>query len=570
MLSSIATNRRSLGRILDHLGATLLEKLAGSIMDHHALGGVVIYDSADDLVIAERSIVLGVGVHDHDGICRLLRELGNRNAAALVVRTPITVDASMTLAVQRSGVTLLGLVEGASWTQLVAMLRTLLAEDDIGGSMTEFIGGMPSGDLFSLANAIAALLDAPLTIEDRSSNVLAFSGRQDEADLSRVETILGRRVPERYLRSPESRSEFEQLHRSEDPVFLPGWTLDDDEHAMARVAIAVRAGEEVLGSMWAAVREPLSDERNQAFADSAKLVALHMLRFRAGSDVERRLRADLVNTALEGGPSAPEAAGRLGLIGRPVAVLALGLNWTAGSAGAADSAPMHAASLQRAADALALHLTALQPGSAVAVLGDRAYAIVPLLGNAPDHAKRTHLMAQGFLDRTGQNLSALIGIGPLAMDGGSLPNARRGADQALRVLRHEGGKRRVIAAEDAYIDSLMLDFSDLVAARGNAVSLPIARLLAYDAKHQAHLVKTLRYWLNAFGDVSIAARQAYVHPSTFRYRIRRVSAVSGLDLNDPQQRFAAMLQLRLLEVRQLPGNTQEIPDACDNTVELGK
>ena len=36
-----------------------------------------------------------------------------------------------------------------------------------------------------IANAIAALLDAPVTIEDRHFRVLAFSGRQDEADPSR-------------------------------------------------------------------------------------------------------------------------------------------------------------------------------------------------------------------------------------------------------------------------------------------------------------------------------------------------------------------------------------------------
>ncbi len=542
----MTTTNRSLARILNHLGTTLLEQLEGSVRDHQSLGGVVIYDSADDLAIAERSIVLGVGIHDHDGIVRLLRGLGPRNAAALVVRAPIIVSETMRRAVQRSGVALLGLAEGASWTQLAAMLRTLLAEDDVGGAAAEFIGGMPSGDLFSLANAIAALIDAPITIEDKGSNVLAFSGRQEEADPSRIETILGRRVPERYIRAQETRGEFQQLQRSDAPVYLPGWALDDDEHSVARVAVAIRAGEEILGSMWAAVQQPLNDERTQAFADSAKLVALHMLRFRAGSDVERRLRADLVSTALEGGPSALEASGRLGLVGRPVAVLALGLDWTE-DVGAAGTAPTQAASLQRAADAFALHLSALQPGSAVAVLGDRAYATVPLLGHPADQAKQAHRMAQGFLDRTGQNLSAVIGIGPLAMDAGSLPRARHGADQALRVLRYEAGKRRVVTAEDAYIDSLLLDLSDLVAARGNAISPPIAQLLAYDHKHQAQLVQTLRCWLNAFGDVSIAVKEAFVHPSTFRYRMRRVAAVSGLDLTDSHQRFAAMLQLRLLE-----------------------
>jgi hypothetical protein len=35
-----------------------------------------------------------------------------------------------------------------------------------------------------------------------------------------------------------------------------------------------------------------------------------------------------------------------------------------------------------------------------------------------------------------------------------------------------------------------------------------------------------------------------VHPNTFRYRLRRLTEVSGINLADPEQRFAAMLQLR--------------------------
>ena len=71
--------------------------------------------------------------------------------------------------------------------------------------------GCPSGDLFAVANAVASLLDAPITIEDRNSRVLAFSGRQDEADPSRVETILGRQVPERYSRILNERGVFREL-----------------------------------------------------------------------------------------------------------------------------------------------------------------------------------------------------------------------------------------------------------------------------------------------------------------------------------------------------------------------
>ena len=38
----------------------------------------------------------------------------------------------------------------------------------------------------------------------------------------------------------------------------------------------------------------------------------------------------------------------------------------------------------------------------------------------------------------------------------------------------------------------------------------------------------------------------FVHVNTFRYRLRRLAAVSGIDLGDPEQRFAAMLQLRVM------------------------
>jgi DNA-binding PucR family transcriptional regulator len=37
-----------------------------------------------------------------------------------------------------------------------------------------------------------------------------------------------------------------------------------------------------------------------------------------------------------------------------------------------------------------------------------------------------------------------------------------------------------------------------------------------------------------------------VHPNTFRYRVKRLSELSGIDLNDPDERLAAEIQLRFL------------------------
>ena len=554
--------RASLGRVLEDLGP-LLELAAGEVGAAPDISAVVIHDPLDEPLAAPGSLVLGVGLADPAEIAGLLADLAAAGAAALVVRAPVPVDENVSAAVRRSGVALLGLTRGASWAQLAAMCRSLIAEGDFGGETgSETLGGMVSGDLFALANAVAALLDAPVTIEDRNSRVLAFSGRQDEADPSRVQTILGRQVPELYTRKLEERGVFQALYRSDAPVMVEPLAADESEFALPRVAVAVRAGDEILGSIWAAVRTELSADRLRALGDAAKLVALHMMRLRAGADVERRLRADLVSTALEGGAGAAEALGRLGLADQPTVVLALTQVAPADGEAASNRHAQLVAERQRITDAFAMHLTAVHPRSAAALVGDVTYGIVSVSdarsarsGTAGDAEERAVRVVEDFIERIGDRAGLLAGVGPVALDGAALARSRSGADRALRVLRSTGASHRAVRMADVHIEALLLELGDLIAERGDPPTRQVARLLEYDAKHRTCLVQTLRAWLDAFGDVIAAAAAVYVHPNTFRYRLRRLAEVAGIDLEDPDARFAAMLQLRLM-----PGVGQIAPE----------
>jgi DNA-binding PucR family transcriptional regulator len=532
----------SLGRVLDDLGGTLLDLVLGDADRVGGIGGVAIHDPLDEPALPQHALVLGVGLGEPDEVVRQLRILARHDAAGLVLRAPVTVTDAVTAAAEETGVALLGLARGASWTQLAAMLRSLLAEGDVGDAEPETLAGLPSGDLFAVANAIGALIDAPVTIEDRRSRVLAFSGRQDEADPSRVETILGRQVPERFARVLTDRGVFRELYRTDQPVYADLVSESLDGLTMPRVAVAVRAGDEILGSIWAAVSEPLTADRTQALCDAARLVALHMLRVRAGADVERRLRADLLSTALEGGAAAREALSRLGLADQPVVVLALAVL----DAGEHADAGL-ATERQRLSDGLAMHLSAVHPRCAAALVGDTAYGLVPVSRGDDDGERRAMRIAKDFLDRVGDRGHAVVGIGPVARSAAELPEARDSADRALRVLRTgSGAGRRAALLADVHVEALLLELQDLVAARGDRPTGPVARLLDYDVQHQAHLVETLRAWLDAFGDVIAASAAVHVHPNTFRYRLRRLAEVGGFDMTDPEARFAAMLQLRVV------------------------
>ena len=168
-------------------------------------------------------------------------------------------------------------------------------------------------------------------------------------------------------------------------------------------------------------------------------------------------------------------------------------------------------------------------------------------------------IATDFLDRVGDRSRPVVGIGQVAFDAAGLPAARACADRALRVLRSGDtspgavapGGRRVARLADVHAEALLMELRDLAAAHGDRPTGPVARLSAYDTEHGTNLVETLRAWLDAFGDVAVASAAMFVHANTFRYRLRRLTEVSGIDLGDPEQRFAAMLQLRAVypEVR---------------------
>ncbi|MEV4102397.1 helix-turn-helix domain-containing protein [Nonomuraea sp. NPDC049649] len=522
----------TLGRILDDLGSTLLEVVASAGDVEVQVSTVQIYDPLDDPEVPPGTILLGVGVEGGDRICALLSALGAAGAAGLVVKSPVAVDEAVRAKVLETGVVLLGLTRAASWAQVAALLRSLLAEGDVGdpGDPAEI-----ADDLFTLANAVCELLDAPITIEDRSSRVLAFSGRQDESDQARVETVLGRKVPEKYQRMQEERGVYRELYQSRDPIFF-----DLGGGMLPRTAIAVRAGDEILGSMWATVPGPLPEHRRRAFGDAAKIVALHLLRQRAGADAQRRLRADLLSTVLEGGRDAADAAARLGIATERVCVLAAGLDESA-----FEDAAGREGERQRFCDALALHVGAMHPHAAAALVGGIAYAVLPLHAQGADAEQRAVKVAESFLARTGRRFPAAIGVGRLVGTLAEVGRSRADAARALRVLRARGASGVAASYTEVYFESLLLQLGDLVAAEEQPPAGPYQKLVAYDAEHGTDLVATLKAYLDCLGNVQAAAQVVRVHQNTFRYRLRRLAAISGLDLADPDARLAMALQLRL-------------------------
>ena len=523
----------TLGELVDNLGGMVVELIAAPSGLEVDLGRVVVHDPLEHIEVGAGDVVLGVGVGTVQESTRLLRTIAAQRAAALIVKgdaSSLPVSDAESL-----GIALLVVAPGTPWAQVVLLISSVLASDRFRDG-EERLGDSSAGDLFAVANAIADTIGVPITIEDPQSIVLAFSGRQDEADPARVATVLGRRVPEMYRRMLNDQGVFKRLYSEHGPVYCDSLGAD----VLPRVAIAVRAGEEVLGSIWGTLRGPLDSEHEKLLVDAASFVALHLLRHQVAADAQRGLEADLMSAVLSGGSLAGEASRRLDLTGPGFRVVAVGL--------ADDERADRTIQLTRCRNLLALQLSAVHRGAPTAQVGGVVYAIIPSLAVGSSAAPLRQLMDQ-YVARAAGLVKArvLVGIGSHVRSVADIPASRSTADKVLRVLKVEPGMN-VAEMDEVRASALLMEFAAAHADDPALTGGPIQTLRTHDEEHRTSYTETLAAYLDAFGDVDAAAAILNVHANTVRYRLRQLHKVADLRLDEPSQRLALMLQLRLHQV----------------------
>src|SRR5207302_1925688 len=245
----------TLARAVETLGQGIVEVLTAPAGLDVEIHGPRIYDPLDPGALGQGDLVLGVNIAAH-GVGPLIAHAAGAGAATA----------------QSAGIALLAVTPAITWDQLHALLSSAVAAT---GAAPSDGNETPVGDLFALANAVAAVVGGAVTIEDARSNALAYSNLDQPIDEPRRQTILGRRVPEDWTRRLRDEGVFRDLWAS-DGVIRFG---DPDAGARMRLAVAIRAGTEVLGSIWVMEGdEPASARTEQALREAAPLAALHVLR----------------------------------------------------------------------------------------------------------------------------------------------------------------------------------------------------------------------------------------------------------------------------------------------------
>lgn len=481
----------------------------------------------DDLTLAEPGqgivgqpgdLVLGVGVDRAEAAADLLRRAADAGAGGVVLRRALARRRTVRDVARRREVALLELADHASWAHTVWLLRGVLDRAATTGAPGR-VEAPVHDDLFALADAIAAVVDAPVTIEDPHSRVLAYSSRQDVTDPARVSTIVGRRVPEEVLASLRARGVFRRLARSSEPVFVPA----DPSGTLPRLVVPVRAGGEWLGSVWALVAERPDAEVVREVTRTASVVALHLLRLRAQADLGRRLAADRLRVALSGTAAGAEDW----LPEGPWRVVCLG--------GPSDASPENLLDLW---ESVCRRHSWHQP--LLATLDGRVYAVLRADGAVPG----TWAWLRSVVgEAAAEGLGLTAAAGHPAHSAGELARARA---EATEVERSRGGLD-VAGIEQVWA---AVTVERAAAALREAAPLgPVEALRRHDVERGTDYLPTLKAWLDHPAEPALAARSLHVHPNTLRYRMGRMTGlpeVADVDLGDPQTRLALRLQLASL------------------------
>ncbi|MFD3563741.1 PucR family transcriptional regulator [Streptomyces sp. NPDC058686] len=524
----------TLGQAVGVVGPDVVEMLRAPCGTDVPVSGAGVFDEGETLQARGR-ILIAPGVDTSaPGAAGVLRAADRAGAAALVLRRGTQgIAPSLAEAADEVSTALLARAPWIEWGELMGLLRAAVVRT--GTAVPEASADVPLGDLPGLALTLAALVGGAITVEDPESNVLAYSPTADTADPLRRLTILGRRVPSWRVAELAESGFLTMLWASGDVVHRPA-----DGRFPERLAVAVRAGDEILGSLWAAADgEPLPPGARDALRQAAAIAVPHLLHHRLRSRSAAGRRRYAVRALFEERPpDVPAAAAVLGVeAGQPCTVLTT-----------AAAEPVAPDVLDRAFHLASLRLAAHHTPAFAHRDGDRLDVLLASTG-AGDGADRLARDLAAVL--RGAGVRPLVAVGHAVGGLGDAAASRAGAAEVLRVLLERGGPETA-GAEDVRFAMDALRVTDAVAEHVPSAADAVAALLAHDERHGTDLPRTVAAHLVFFGDAAATARYVGVHTNTLRYRLRRAAELCGIDLTDPDVRLLVELGLRRAGLIPLP------------------
>src|SRR5712692_1133099 len=293
----------------------------------------------------------------------------------------------------------------------------------------------------------------------------------------------------------------------------------------------------------------------QIVQHAATVYALSMMRERTAADDARRVEDELFEGLLLGRAQdeqvARERAMRLGYnpqVSYRVLVLTASEADTAADDQPeprrrllAEERPESTAQRRRLLETLAELCVRRSTDVFAAVRSDELVVLVPETA-VPRELGRTALRQAAALLPTWQ---VTVGIGGPCDSAGAIARSYAQARRALATAQRFGNQGDVVAFEDLGVYRLLFHVTDPAELSG-FIDQVLGPLIDYDQRHNADLVHTLAAFLAHNGNLQATARELSLHVNSVTYRMQRIQAIAGMDLEQSEDRLLAQVALKII------------------------
>lgn len=387
----------------------------------------------------------------------------------------------------------------------------------------------------SLVEDLADLIRRPITLEDSTGRLIAYSVHDVPVDSVRLETLLRKGASLATIETLKNRGVYDLIDSTAGIALVPGIPEIGFE---PRVAVAVREGTEVLGYLWVLYGYlPVSEAARVAILRSARMLGEHLGTLLKEETVKPDERVELVKD-LVGGVLDDDTA---------IGSRARGAEWRA--------KPQFQAVVvrpQKAAGVSAVwclrEVQAAVPIDArfclAGVVGEDGVLI--LSGRDPDPLPelRQRISSRFSDDR---RFLGTVGAGGLCESAVDIQKSYRQAVRAA-ILGPKIDPGSVVFEYRSLAAYDLLSCMAGCSMCGSYGRQQIEKLKAYDKMHGHNLLPTLEAYLDWYGSRKRAALRLNVHPNTMDYRIRKISELIDVDLDCPSVRLALHVWIKALAV----------------------
>jgi len=164
--------------------------------------------------------------------------------------------------------------------------------------------------------------------------------------------------------------------------------------------------------------------------------------------------------------------------------------------------------------------------------------LVHLLGGASDEKEMRR-----WIEDAAQGLDLLVGVSRLVQ---GIEGLRLGIQQALEAwdLGAHMGRPSICYYGEMGLFRLLVSLRDRAELKRFAQEV-LGVIQEYDAAHGTDLLQTLEAFFSENANASRTAQVLYIHRNTLNYRLQRIAEISGLNLDDPENRLALQLALKI-------------------------